>query len=166
MEMEIERKFRPAALPEKLSACPSRRMIQGYLCTAPVVRVRREGNARVLTVKGSGLMIREEHSFPLSEESFLGLLQKCEGQIIEKTRYYLPVEGYPALTAELDVFAGAFAGLVLLEVEFPSEEAARRFTPPSWYGTEVTDNPAYQNASLSRGILPGELQKNKAETLP
>lgn len=162
--MEIERKFRPAALPENLSACPSKRMIQGYLCTTPVVRVRREGDGCVLTVKGSGLMVREEHSFPLNEESFLSLLQKCEGQIIEKTRYYLPVEGYPALTAELDVFTGVFDGLILLEVEFPSEEAAKHFTPPTWYGTEVTDNPAYQNASLSRGILPEELQKNKTES--
>lgn len=152
--MEIERKFVPEALPEDLSGWTPTHMTQGYLCTAPVVRVRKEGGDFVLTCKGSGSLAREELNLPLTEESFESLLKKCEGRIIEKTRYRAPVETDGALTAELDIFEGELKGLVLLEVEFPSVEAARRFVPPAWYGRDVTELPEYSNASLSRGITP------------
>ena len=49
-----------------------------------------------------------------------------------------------------DVFQGELAPLVLVEVEFPSEEAALSFTPPSWFGEDVTFTSAYHNSTLSR----------------
>ena len=41
--MEIERKFLIDRLPEKLEVYPHKELEQGYLCTDPVVRVRKEG---------------------------------------------------------------------------------------------------------------------------
>lgn len=152
--MEIERKFVPASLPEHLNSYPSIPMRQGYLCTAPVVRIRQEGQSYVLTYKGSGLMAHEEYNMPLTEEAFLHLLPKCDGRIIEKTRYRIPVEDCPELTAELDLFSGELEGLVILEVEFPSVEEAVSFAPPAWYGRDVTEDPAFHNSALSRGADP------------
>ena len=152
--MEIERKFVPVRVPENIDSLPQVKMVQGYLCTDPVVRVRQENSAFILTYKGAGLMAHEEYNLPLTEEAFLHLLEKCDGRIIRKTRYRMPVEGYPSLTAELDVFSGELEGLVILEVEFSSIEEALSFTPPSWYGKDVTEDPAYHNSAISRGADP------------
>ena len=152
--MEIERKFVPDRVPEDIGSFPQVKMVQGYLCTDPVVRVRQENGAYVLTYTGAGLMSHEEYNLPLTEEAFLHLLEKCDGRIIRKTRYKMPVEGYPSLTAELDVFSGELEGLVILEVEFSSIEEALTFTPPAWYGKDVTEDPAYHNSAISRGADP------------
>ena len=39
--MEIERKFKVRQLPEQLEQYPRQRIEQAYLCTEPVIRVRR-----------------------------------------------------------------------------------------------------------------------------
>ena len=148
--MEIERKFLVSALPEDLSQYPSHRIEQAYLCTEPVLRVRRRNDAYILTYKGAGFLVREEHEFPLSEEAYYHLLEKADGNRIAKDRYYIP---YLAHTIELDVFDAPFAPLVLAEVEFSSEEEANRFIPPEWFGEEVTYDPAYTNAVMSRRTL-------------
>ena len=153
--IEIERKFLPPALPDGLERYPHKEFLQGYLSTSPTVRVRREGEAYVLTYKGSGLLKREEYNLPLTAESFAHLLEKCDGLRIEKTRYRIPLSG-TELTAELDVFHGALSRLWLVEVEFPDEASARTFTPPAWFGPEVTQDSRYQNSSLCRFGLPGE----------
>ena len=49
--MEIERKFVPVRVPEDIGRFPQVKMVQGYLCTDPVVRVRQENDAYVLTYK-------------------------------------------------------------------------------------------------------------------
>ena len=48
---------------------------------------------------------------------------------------------------------GPFAPLVLAEVEFPDEAAANDFRPPEWFGEEVTYDPAYTNAAMSRKVF-------------
>ena len=49
--MEIERKYliEKEQLPENLSDYPFHRIEQGYLCTSPVVRIRRQDNEYFLT---------------------------------------------------------------------------------------------------------------------
>ena len=51
------------------------------------------------------------------------------------------------LVAELDIFTSP-KELIMAEVEFPDEESARFFDPPSWFGEEVTNNPAYHNSNM------------------
>ena len=60
--MEIERKFTIRQLPEHLEQYDCRIIEQGYLCTDPVVRIRRDNDAYYLTYKGRGLMTREEYN--------------------------------------------------------------------------------------------------------
>ena len=148
--MEIERKFLVTALPEDLARYPKRRIEQAYLCTEPVLRVRRKDDRYFLTYKGPGLLAREEHEFPLTEEAYRHLLAKADGNRIAKDRYELPCGPY---TIELDIFDRPFVSLVLAEVEFPGEAEALAFCPPPWFGEEVTYDPAYTNAALSRREL-------------
>ncbi len=146
--MEIERKFLIPRLPENLSSFPCRTLEQAYLCTEPVVRVRRSDDSYILTYKSKGLMSREEYNLPLTAESYEHLKAKADGNIISKKRYLLPLPD--GLTIELDVFAVPFEGLLLAEVEFPSEEEANAFVPPEWFGEEVTWSSEYHNSTLSQ----------------
>ena len=148
--MEIERKYLLRQLPEHLETYPSHRIEQGYLCTAPVVRIRRQDEEYWLTYKSKGLMVREEYNLPLTREAYLHLRPKTDGILICKTRYLIPLGG--GLTAELDVFHDDYEGLFLVEVEFPSEEAAEAFLPPEWFGEDVTFSSAYHNSTLSEGV--------------
>ena len=58
--MEIERKYLLKELPE-LETYENHKIEQAYLCTGPVVRVRREDETYYMTYKGGGLMAREEY---------------------------------------------------------------------------------------------------------
>lgn len=146
-DLEIERKFliREGAFDYKVY--PSKEYEQGYLNTAPVVRVRKEGDEYVLTYKGGGMMAREEYNLPLNKEAFDHMIKKADGRIIKKTRYFIPFGEY---TIELDEFKGDLSPLVMAEVEFPSIEKANAFTPPSWFGKDVTNDPKYHNSNMSK----------------
>lgn len=146
--MEIERKFLVRDIPANLSAYPCHIIEQGYLCTDPVVRIRRQDDDYILTYKGSGLMCREEYNLPLTAASYTHLKSKTDGLIIAKKRYVIPLENQ--LNIELDVFDAPFAPLILAEVEFPDEETANAFTPPPWFGEDVTMDGRYHNSYLSR----------------
>ena len=148
--MEIERKFLIDKIPESidLSGLKCRRIEQGYLCTEPVVRVRRDNDDCYLTYKSKGLMVREEYNLPLTKESYGPLLPKIDGLLIAKTRYLIPLNEH--LTAELDIFEKDLAPLTLVEVEFDSVEEADKFTAPDWFGEDVTNSGKYHNSYLSR----------------
>lgn len=146
--MEIERKFLINTLPENLSQYPFHQLEQGYLCTEPVVRIRREDDDYYLTYKSKGLMVREEYNLPLNKDAYQHLLPKIDGILITKKRYLIPLS--EKLTIELDIFEDTLAPLVLAEVEFTSEEEANAFTPPEWFGEEVTYSTKYHNSTLSQ----------------
>ena len=146
--IEIERKFLVKEIPDNLNNFEKTDMTQGYLNTAPVVRIRRENDDYVLTYKGSGLLSHSEYTLPLNEESFNHLLKKCDGIIISKTRYKIPIKN--DLVAELDIFKGELESLTLVEVEFKSIDEAKSFIPPSWFGEDVTSDKRYHNSYISR----------------
>ncbi len=145
--MEIERKFLIKEMPENLDVYPCRHIEQGYLCTGPVVRIRKDNEKYELTYKAKGMMVREEYNLPLTEQSYLHLKEKIDGRLIQKKRYMIPYEKY---TIELDIFGGDLAPLALAEVEFPSEEEANSFVAPDWFGDDVTFEPLYHNSFLSK----------------
>ena len=150
--MEIERKYLISRLPDNLKRFTCLHIEQGYLCSNPVVRIRRQNDSYFLTYKGSGLMVREEYNLPLTEESYAHMRPKTDGILIRKKRYLIPYQD--KLTIELDIFEGELAGLILAEVEFASEEEAQAFLPPDWFREDVTFSSRYQNSTLSRLGLP------------
>jgi CYTH domain-containing protein len=152
--VEIERKFVLPAAPPDLGRHPSERIEQGYLAVADdgvEVRVRRRGDAAEMTVKSGPAHVRVEEEISLSPARFAVLWPLTEGRRLTKTRHRVPLAD---LVAEVDVYDGLLAGLVVAEVEFGSLEASSRFAPPDWFGSEVTGDPRYANQSLARSAGP------------
>ena len=151
---EIERKWVSDAPPGGLADHPSRHVEQGYVALDEdaEVRVRRAGDKRTLTIKSAPGMVRTEVELPLSAEQFDGLWPLSDGRRVVKTRYLVSLD--EGLTAEVDVYADALEGLVTVEVEFPSEDAAEGFAAPTWFGRDVTGDKRYANRALAVDGLP------------
>ena len=150
--MEIERKYLVVSLPDGLDGYPHAEIEQGYLCTHPTLRIRRIDDRYILTVKeriaaDTSAIVNREEEFAMAADSYRRLRAHCEGGFVSKTRYRIPLEG--GLTAELDLFHGVHEGLRLVEVEFPDTAAAASFTPPVWFGEDVSADPRYRNSSLA-----------------
>lgn len=145
--MEIERKFLIDNIPFNVKDYKFHLIEQAYLCTEPVVRIRRQDNDYYMTYKSKGFLSREEYNLPLTEESYMHLLKKADGNIITKERYLIP---YGKYTIELDIFKGRFKDMMLAEVEFETDDEANNFVPPEWFGEDVTYSPKYYNSTLSQ----------------
>lgn len=151
MPVEIERKFlvvgegwREAALG------PPMPIQQGYVVDGAgagmTVRIRWSGDQAWLTMKSPGLLSRAEFEYPIPVADAGALLTAhCVSPPIAKRRTRVRHEG---LVWEIDEFEGRLQGLVLAEVEL--SDAAQAVSLPSWVGTEVTDDPRFQNAALAR----------------
>ena len=48
------------------------------------------------------------------------------------------------------IFDKPFAPLIIAEVEFPTLEEAKSFTPPEWFAKDVTGDYHYSNSYLSQ----------------
>jgi adenylate cyclase len=145
--VEVERKFLVTSPPD-LDEAAGDEIDQGYLAIGSdgEVRLRRKGGRHLLTAKrGSGLA-REEGEIEIDRPEFERLWPLTEGRRLHKRRHTLP---HGELTIEIDVFAGELDGLILAEIEFPSEEDARAFDPPESFGDEVTGDKRYLNETLA-----------------
>lgn len=151
--MEIERKFRINRLPENLESYKKKVIKQGYLCSSPVIRIRQSNERYILTYKNRKGLSQEhalqcqEVEVDLTKEAFEHLIPKVDHNLIEKTRYLIPMEN--DLTIELDVFEGKLSGLYFAEVEFKSEEDAKNFKKPDWFGADVSADRRFRNTFLS-----------------
>ncbi|HEY2138528.1 MAG TPA: CYTH domain-containing protein [Chthoniobacterales bacterium] len=147
--VEIERKFLVRKLPESLTSYPRAEIAQGYLVSLDdglQVRLRRHGNKHFLTFKRGAGHVREEREVELTEQQFNALWPATEGKRLVKTRYEVP---FGERVVEIDVYHGKHEGLVVAEVEFDAEEAAKEFQPPDWLGNDVTGDPRYSNQLLA-----------------
>jgi adenylate cyclase len=148
--MEVERKYLLTSRPDGLEGAHASRIEQGYLAIDPAgaeVRVRRKDDKTLMTVKSGIGLVRAEEEFALDGERFERLWVLTEGRRVVKTRYLVPLDG--GLTAEVDEYDGALAGLWTVEVEFPDEAAAHAFTAPAWMGEDVTGDGRYANRTLA-----------------
>jgi CYTH domain-containing protein len=154
---EIERKFLVGELPAGYGDAPSSRIEQGYLAISAdglEVRVRRKGERTLLTIKSGPAQVRVEEELEIDARRFASLWPLTAGRRVVKTRYEL--DGGDGAVIELDVFEDALAGLRVAEVEFDSEAASAAFTPPAWFGREVTGERAYANQRLATDGPPDE----------
>ncbi|MBK0368490.1 CYTH domain-containing protein [Flavobacterium agrisoli] len=148
--IEIERKFKVLNNDYKAQAFAQNRIAQGYLSSdvARTVRIRIKGEKGYITIKGigneSGLSRFEwEKEIPLNEAQ--QLLAICEKGVIDKIRYEIQSGNH---VFEVDEFFEENEGLVIAEVELAFE--AELFEKPNWLGEEVTNDPKYYNAYLSK----------------
>ncbi|MEE3460382.1 MAG: CYTH domain-containing protein [Lachnospiraceae bacterium] len=162
--MEIEKKFLLNKLPESLSAFEHHKLIQAYISAHPTVRIRKWDDQYLFTFKehnarsGHGdVCINEEHEFNISQESFEALLKKTEGNIVEKTRYVIPLhdgKGDCGHRAEIDIFEGRLKGLMFAEVEFKDEADADNFKKPDFLGKNVSGDRRFTNTYLAATEQP------------
>ena len=146
---EIERKFLVRELPEHFTEFPYAEISQGYLVSLDdglQVRLRKSNENYSLTYKRGVGNVREEREVELTPTQFEALWPATEGKRLEKTRYDIPLGNR---VVEIDVYGGRHNGLVVAEVEFDDEEAAKNFQPPDWLGEDVTGDPRYSNQLLA-----------------
>lgn len=156
MGQEIERKFLVVEDDWKQAGGTRTDIVQAYIAMGEKAQVRvriMDGKTAVLTVKGRGAgPVRAEFEYAIPVEDARAMLALRTAGLIEKTRNIVTVGG---MRWEIDVFRGAFAGLVLAEIELAAADDA--LTLPSWVGREVTDDARYYNAALAlSGRVPVE----------
>ena len=150
---EIERKFLVTDDSFRALAVTHYDIIQGYISRehGRSIRIRLRTAAdgmqqAFLTIKTRlESFTRFEWEKPISVEDFRALLPLCGNRIIDKTRYVLPAEP-SSLKWEIDEFRMPNAGLVMAEIELPSEETP--FVRPPFIGEEVTHDPRYYNSNM------------------
>jgi len=148
MGVEIEKKFLLAN--DAWRGLDAGKMYrQGYLNSAKgrTVRVRTVEDRGYLTIKGPAVGgIRPEYEYEIPLADAVTMLQTlCLRPPIEKRRYRIGFQGF---VWEVDEFFGDNQGLVLAEIELPAPD--QPFAKPPWIGREVTSDPRYANAALSR----------------
>jgi CYTH domain-containing protein len=152
-----------------------------WLCTSlPKELVRETVEICDLYVSGSNLRLREERSLSgnspmlrlsrkvdvdhstrlissiyLQESEFSLLKNILVGDVLRKRRHRLA--GSEEAILAVDVFEGPLAGLMLLEVEFPSADALERFPTPWFAGPEVTSNQQFTGGHLATRGLPPDI---------
>lgn len=150
--MEIERKFLCDMPSFDLSSYEKTDIIQYYISTKPVIRIRKTDSAFFLTIKSKGSVSRQELEMEITKEEFDNLVSLTDKAPVSKTRYFIPIDN--GLTAELDIYDNSLSGLITVEVEFESIENASSFNPPHWFGKDVSEDNRYKNASLYIKGLP------------
>jgi len=153
--IEIERKFLLSGLPPTMRYARREAIRQGYLALDgdTEVRVRITPGGAMLTIKSGRGGVRVEEELALDARQAESLWQLTEGRRVQKARRRVRVGD---ATIEVDEYGGALDGLVVAEVEFDDEQAARSFEAPSWFVREVTDDPRYSNRSLASDGMPQE----------
>ncbi len=156
MALEIERKFLVKGKPWQNLDMQGTLIVQGYLSIDPkaVVRVRlckqRQGDAEeksaFITIKSKNSAISSheyEYTIPTNDAEYI-LHSLTENHLVEKVRHRI---FFGDTLWEVDEFLGANAGLVLAEIELPSEDTP--FALPAWVTEEVTYDTRYKNAQLA-----------------
>lgn len=150
--MEIERRWMmDGFVPEDTPGVQLLREIekaQGYLCSAPVVRIRSEYTPAegkwdyILCVKGRGGLARTEIETPLSAETFEELRQFIGIPLITKrTRVYRLADGHELECSLVD--EGQPTAFYYAEVEFETTEEAKGWPAPGFLGKERTGDPVF-----------------------
>lgn len=150
MAKEIEHKFLVKSNRYKQLAQPILYR-QGYIPTKKgmTVRVRIAGEKGFVTLKDKTVGISRnefEYEVPVAEAKQM-LDTMCEKPQIEKYRYIIPATEQ-GLKWEVDEFLGDNAGLVVAEIEVPTEDT--KFSLPEWIGSEVTGDKKYNNSQLCK----------------
>ena len=87
-----------------------------------------------------------EYEIPVAEACQM-LDTMCDKPQIEKYRYIIPA-AEQGLKWEVDEFLGDNAGLVVAEIEVPTEDT--KFSLPEWVDKEVTGDKRYNNSQLCK----------------
>lgn len=160
MSKEIERKFLlEGPMPSFIDMSAPSEIIQMYLTenSDEEVRIRAESSEDYGTIftlchksPSESPLMRFEGEIILSETVFDAIYRMASklGKIpLNKFRSTCKANGH---TIQIDSYESLF--LKVAEVEFQSIEEAEAYTPESWFGKEVTEDPDYKNHQLWKNL--------------
>ena len=155
--MEIERRWKIAGFPENLPLLRQAHMRQGYIATAPVVRIRTDGARCVLCFKGKGTLAREEIETDIDAETFRRLEAFIGKPLVSKDyRVYALPDGRRLEVSLVDEelptrFFDA-------EVEFDTVEQAQAYVPPADIGLqeEMTEDRGFSMSAYWKRTRLGD----------
>ena len=149
MPREIEKKYLVRG--EPWTGLDGKCLRQAYLSTEgkATVRVRICGELAWLTIKGrpaEGSFDRLECEYPVPADE----AGKIDGvaDFINNAGTGELIEHFAGFEWVIDVFKGDNEGLVLAEIELPSEDTS--FDLPPWAGQDVTFDHRFSNSALSK----------------
>lgn len=120
------------------------------LCLRQKTSRNRLQQEHLLTVKRGALSLgRGEVVKKITREEYFEMIEGAERRVqkVRRVVHWSPSVG-EHYRLEIDDFAGR--DLILIEVEFPTVEAASAFEPPSWFGREVTQDESCYNKNIAR----------------
>lgn len=146
--LEVEKKYLVEKMPD-IQYLKREFILQGYLIrNEKEIRVRNVDNEHFfMTEKYGHGLVREEYEKEISGQEFAKMIKEAGDNIVKKVRHYYPLGN--GKVAELDIYVD-FDKLKTVEVEFESLEEAESFSPPEWFGKDVTDDFEYKNFSLAQ----------------
>jgi len=159
---EFELTYLAKELPADLRDYPSKEVIDIYVPAStehPVLRIRKFGSVHEITkkqpIKGGDSSHQLETTIPLTPEEF-STLSQVKGKKVSKTRYYYQRAN---TVFEFDIFRDALLGLVLVDVEFKSQEEKSVFVMPEFCLADVTQEKLTAGGMLC-GKSYGDIEKD------
>ena len=155
--MEIERRWKIAGFPENLPLLRQAHMRQGYIATAPVVRIRTDGARCVLCFKGKGTLAREEIETDIDAETFRRLEAFIGKPLVSKDyRVYALPDGRRLEVSLVD--EDLPTRFFYAEVEFDTVEQAQAYVPPADIGLqeEMTEDRGFSMSAFWKRTRLGD----------
>jgi CYTH domain-containing protein len=152
--IELERTFLAKNLPEGLSNCIFKEIIDIYIpknSRHPKLRLRKNKDKYELTkkqpVNEGDASHQEEQTIILSKDEF-DAIAEIDGKKVRKLRYYYKHENH---TAEFDVFQDELKGLVVIDFEFRTIQDKDNFKIPDFCLADIT-----QEEFIAGGMICGK----------
>jgi CYTH domain-containing protein len=161
--IELERTYLAKVIPIGLADCKQKELLDIYFPKEeahPHLRLRQKEGRFEITKKNrinpndASSLVEETISLTQSEFDAISM---AEGKRVRKIRHYLEHNGK---LLEVDIFQDDLAGLVLIDVEFDTEEEKNCFQMPDFCLMEVT-----QEDFLAGGMLCGKRYQDIEDNL-
>ena len=150
MAKEIERRFLlDKPIPDYILKPEAVLIEQGYLSTRPCVRIRIQNNGySFLTIKGSGLIMRDEYEWEIDPEESREMMYLAKYKIFKNRRTW----NFDNKCWSIDEFRDSLKGLYIAELELKSVD--EEILIPEWFGKEITNDYRYANVNLAEFGMP------------
>ena len=148
MAREVERKFLLDSLPLDIDTTSKITYERYFLEIGPdrEVRIQRKGDDFYREVKTTNSELGSDKEVtPLTAKEFNELRQNAIGSIKRDSYVVTGIQN-----VSVKIYHGRFEGLIRAEVEFPSTDAASHFSPPDWFGPEITKSKLGRDSKLLR----------------
>lgn len=153
-EIELELTYLAREIPKEIAGIVPKKLLDIYVpetADRPFIRLRQKGEeyeiTKKLPISDDDFSVQTEDTIVLSQEEFEALSVSSHRQV-EKDRYFVSIDGH---AAEVDVFTGAFQGLVMIDFEFETVQQKDFFKPPVCCLADVT-----QELFIAGGQLAGK----------